>query len=74
VPGDTNKAQDVFVYDRQTRKAERVSVSSAGKQGNGPSGIGAISADGKVVAFVSDASNLAPHDTNNFVDTFVRVR
>jgi Tol biopolymer transport system component len=58
VPGDTNGAGDVFLYDRQTRAIERVSVSGAGKQGNGSSAGGVISADGKVIAFVSSATNL----------------
>src|SRR3954451_5530903 len=41
---------------------ERVSVSSHGVQGNGDSTGPAFSADGHVVAFVSDAKNLAPGD------------
>src|SRR5437867_6951292 len=43
---------------------ERVSVASDGTQGNSPSRIPAISADGRVVAFVSSAWNLVPADTN----------
>lgn len=72
---DTNAGRDVFVYDRSTRKTHRVSVSSAGEQGNdtsysqyGPS----ISADGRFVAFVSDASNLVDTDTNAATDAFIR--
>ncbi len=45
---------------------ERVSVDSAGNQGNGDSYPGAsqvISADGRYVAFESFASNLVPSDT-----------
>jgi Tol biopolymer transport system component len=38
VPGDTNRSTDVFVHDRLTGATERVSVSSAGEQGNGHSG------------------------------------
>jgi len=55
---------------------ERVSVSSAGVQGNGNSGVGrpAASADGRFVAFVSRASNLVPGDTNARQDVFVRDR
>ena len=50
------------------------SVSSGGLQGNAGSGQGgvAISADGRFVAFVSDASNLAAGDTNGVADVFVR--
>jgi hypothetical protein len=51
----------------------RVSVSSAGVQANGPSGKGgvAISADGRLVAFVSTSSNLVAGDTNGVADVFV---
>ncbi len=38
----------------------RVSVGSGGAQGNGPRDQGAVSADGRFVAFASDASNLVP--------------
>jgi Tol biopolymer transport system component len=72
VPGDTNGTGDVFVRDRQTAATERVSVDSAGNQGNGFSGGSAISADGRYVAFRSDASNLVPSDTNGCSDLFLR--
>jgi Tol biopolymer transport system component len=60
VPGDTNRAGDVFVRDRLLGSTERVSVSRAGEQGNNTSGHPsiAISDDGRFVAFTSDASNL----------------
>ncbi|GAG29851.1 unnamed protein product, partial [marine sediment metagenome] len=51
VAGDTNGLADVFVYDRQTGTMERVSVDTAGDQGNGDSWWPAISADGRYVAF-----------------------
>jgi Tol biopolymer transport system component len=53
---------------------ERVSVSSGGAQGNNVSAEPAISADGRFVAFTSNATNLEPADTNNFEDVFVRDR
>ncbi len=74
VPGDTNGAQDVFVRDRQTGTTERVSVDSAGAQGNGNSLGASISADGRFVAFGSAASNLIAGDTNGYEDIFVRDR
>src|SRR2546425_10236145 len=40
VPGDTNGSWDVFVRDRHTGITERVSVDSAGHQGDGGSGTG----------------------------------
>src|SRR5213076_1709437 len=39
VPGDTNSTNDVFVHDRQTRTTERVSVDSAGIEGNAASAV-----------------------------------
>ena len=43
----------------------RVSTANNGTQGNAPSYSPLISADGRYVAFGSDASNLLPADTNN---------
>jgi Tol biopolymer transport system component len=74
VPGDTNGAGDVFVHDRQTGTTERVSVDSAGTQGNSNSDRPSISADGRFVAFSSSATNLAPGDTGGQVDLFVHDR
>ncbi len=53
---------------------ERVSVSSAGSEGNQQSERSAVSADGRFVAFVSLADNLVPGDTNNEADIFVHDR
>ena len=72
VADDTNDAVDVFVRDLSTQQTSRVSVSSGGEQGNGNSGLPAISADGRYVAFYSAASNLVANDTNGANDVFVR--
>jgi len=75
VPGDTNGAADIFVHDRDTATTSRVSVASDGTQANGGSGyFPLISADGRYVAFESDASNLVPGDTNGTTDIFVHDR
>lgn len=74
VPGDTNGIGDVFVHDRRAGKTTRVSVSSRGVQGNAPSIHAEISADGRFVAFRSDATNLVPGDTNGAQDVFVHDR
>jgi len=74
VPGDTNNTDDVFVHDRRTGTIRRASVSSGGTQGNADSGLPAVSADGRFVAFDSMASNLVPGDTNGKRDVFVRDR
>jgi Tol biopolymer transport system component len=74
VAGDSNGAQglDVFVRDVVAGRTKRISVSSAGAQGDGQSFLAAISADGRYVAFDSEATNLVPGDTNGFQDVFVR--
>jgi Tol biopolymer transport system component len=77
VPGDTNGFRDVFVHDRQSGATERVSVDSSGVQGNSSSGLVSgvsISGDGRYVAFVSDATNFVPGDTNGDWDVFVHDR
>ncbi len=63
VPGDTNGDYDVFVRDRQTDQTTRVSVDSAGNEASPGSESPAISADGRYVAFESEASNLVQGDT-----------
>ena len=72
VPGDTNNVGDIFVRDLLTNTTTRVSVDSAGNQGNKASYPPSISANGRFVAFYSDASNLVPGDTNSNTDIFVR--
>jgi Tol biopolymer transport system component len=74
VPGDTNGKEDVFVRDRLSGTTERVSVSSAGEQGNGRSWDPSINADGRFVAFSSGGTNLVPADTNGSADIFIRDR
>src|SRR5439155_23930792 len=74
VAGDTNATNDVFVHDRQTGITERVSVASDGTQGNKASSYPALSADGRFVAFDSDATNLVAGDTNGTTDVFVHDR
>ncbi|EGK87236.1 Hemolysin-type calcium-binding region [Microcoleus vaginatus FGP-2] len=72
VPGDTNETYDIFVRDTLTNTTTRVSVDSAGNQGNSGSDSPSISADGRFVTFDSNASNLVPGDTNDTYDIFVR--
>ena len=71
VTGDTNATSDVFVFDRTTSTTTRVSVGPAGLQADNGSYEPAISADGRLVAFRSDASNLVAGDTNAKSDVFV---
>ncbi len=73
VPGDTNESSDVFVRDVERGVTERVSVASDGSQASGASTFPAISADGRIVAFVSDAADLAPGGSGGR-DVFVHDR
>jgi len=72
VSGDTNNASDVFVKDLSTGIVTRVSTDSAGHEGNAASNSASISADGRYVAFISDADNLVSDDTNGQIDIFVK--
>ncbi len=74
VPGDTNSERDCFVHDLQTGQTTRASVSSQGSQANGYCYNGALSADGRFVAFSSDATNLVQDDANDARDAFVHDR
>ena len=53
---------------------QRVSLDSSGAQGNGGSAGWWISADGRCVVFLSDATNLVSGDTNGVQDVFLRDR
>jgi uncharacterized repeat protein (TIGR01451 family) len=61
VADDTNNRRDIFVRDRQTGTVVRVSVSTAGVEGNSESQWPTISDDGLVTAFQSGADNLVPN-------------
>src|ERR1051325_5433847 len=80
VPNDNNFSSDVFVHDRKDDTTERVSVSSLGAEGDANSGfldlLGRpdISADGRYVAFASEASNFVLGDTPFTADVFVHDR
>ena len=74
VPGDTNAKLDAFVRDRQTGTTERVSVDSAGVQGNNSSNVPAMTPDGRFAIFSSRASNLVQRDMNGHYDVFLRDR
>ena len=74
VPGDTNQAGDIYVRDLATGVTSRVSISNGEAQARGASHAPAVSRDGRFVAFISDAANLVPGDTNQDPDVFVRDR
>jgi Tol biopolymer transport system component len=74
VQDDTNGVTDVFLRDVVAGTTVRLSVSTSGRQGNGPSGTFgvALADDGGFAAFSSSASNLVRHDTNGDLDAFLR--
>ncbi|HZR18651.1 MAG TPA: hypothetical protein VFE51_15265 [Verrucomicrobiae bacterium] len=72
VPDDTNSAPDVFLRDLATSKTILVSVNTNGNAANGASRSAVMTPDGRYVAFVSEASDIAPRDTNGIADIFVR--
>jgi WD40 repeat protein len=81
VAGDTNGFDDVFfldrdpdgngVFDEGNSILQRISVDSLGLEGNAPSNLPDISADGRYVAFFSLANNLVVGDANSVGDVFV---
>jgi Tol biopolymer transport system component len=74
VSNDTNGVYDVFVRERATGATVRVSVDSAGNEGDSTSFEPSLSYDGRYVAFVSFADNLVANDTNGTFDVFVHDR
>jgi Tol biopolymer transport system component len=74
VAGDANGCADVFVRDLSAATTGRVSVDSAGNEGDDGSYWPSISADGRNVAFFSDATNLVAADVNGASDVFVHDR
>jgi len=72
VAGDTNSSWDVFCRSLSATAATAASVSSEGVLGNGDSSSPSLSANGRYVAFVSAASNLADGDSGTYDDIYVR--
>jgi Tol biopolymer transport system component len=71
VPNDVNGTSDVFIRNRKLRTTTRLSVSDAGRAGNGTSWRPVIAPSGDYVVFPSAASNLVQSDTNGIQDVFV---
>jgi Tol biopolymer transport system component len=79
VADDNNRGSDIFVVDRESGRATQVSRGIDGSSPNGNSSNPVVSADGRAVAFQSDAANLvcASHcagvleDLNLLWDVFV---
>lgn len=72
VPGDTNSRPDIFVRDLVAGSTTRVSVDRSGAQANGSSTAPSINAEGTVVAFESNASNMVRRNAPaSFGDIYV---
>ena len=72
IGNDGNRSTDVFVFDHKKKKTRRVSLKQGGGDTNGLSSGPSISADGRFVAFQSDASDLIGNDGNSKRDVFRR--
>jgi Tol biopolymer transport system component len=70
VDNDNNGVSDIFLYD-MTNGSLRLISGGNGQSGNGASRSPAISADGRYVAFRSEATNLVANDNNNAADIFL---
>jgi Tol biopolymer transport system component len=71
---DLNESSDIFVRDVQANTTERVSEYTGHYEAEGDSVRPSISADGRYVAFDSDAWDLVWGDTNDVHDVFVNDR
>ncbi len=71
VEPDTNDAEDVLVWRRQSAQLSRASQNAQGEQANAKCGAPTISSDGLFVAFPSGATNLVAGDIEGQTDTFV---
>ncbi|KAA3607904.1 MAG: hypothetical protein DWQ01_12525 [Planctomycetota bacterium] len=71
IESDTNGEMDVFLADLSNGTIQRLSMNLNGVEGNSWSDQPSISADGNVVAFRSNSSNLVPGDSNSVPDIFV---
>ncbi|WP_367025871.1 hypothetical protein ABZN20_15790 [Methylococcus sp. ANG] len=74
VAGDSNGKRDIFLRDLETGTTERVSIATDGGQADGDSDYASVTADGRCVAFQSNATNLVADDGNGKTDVFVHDR
>ena len=62
----------VYRHDQSTHTTEQVDITPTGTSSTGPSFQPTVSADGRYVAFTSQATDLVATDTNLVQDVFVR--
>lgn len=76
VAGDTNNGWDTFLYHIPTDTISRISQQSNGTESerstwNPEYNPAALSANGRTVAFTSDARDIVPGDAESFFDIFI---
>lgn len=71
-PADGDPTYDVYVKDLVTGSVSLASVTAGGTKGNSYSFSPAISPDGTMVAFASQATNLDPADTDSITGLYVK--
>ena len=69
---DRNSSSDIFLRNLTANTTQCISVNTAGAVGNSGSYAPALNADGTIVVFESDASDLVASDTNAARDVFLR--
>jgi uncharacterized repeat protein (TIGR01451 family) len=70
--GDMDSNADAYVKDLTSGATALASTSDSNVKGNGLSATGSISADGTVVGFESEATNLNPIDADTLRDVYVK--
>ncbi len=73
VPEDPSTDEDIYWRDLRTNETQLISRGpGAGAKGNGRSTFVSLSADGNIVAFDTQSTNLLPEDTNPDADVYLR--
>ncbi len=72
VAGDNNGREELFIKDIATGAVTRAVTGLNGEEADGGSAVPVFSADGRFLAFRSDADNLVENDTNGTTDVFVK--
>jgi len=69
--GNNGKYRQIFWRDRNTGVTRLISKNASGELANGDSYAPSLSADGKLLVFESNATNLVEGDNNNAKDIFI---
>ncbi|HMO66931.1 MAG TPA: hypothetical protein PKE47_17220, partial [Verrucomicrobiota bacterium] len=72
LPGTRVPNRQAYVLDRPTGQMLLVAVNTNGQPSHRVPDARELSADGRLVLFLREATDLAPDDTNNAPDAFVR--